>query len=188
MRTHLTARAAGTHTARAIGLVIAALAAGCGGSSDAMERQLGEMRADLVKMRADHAVLADRLEALERAERAERAGAPRAQAAAEPRRPSSSDRPDLEVVRLVPASDADPPPPAAPPPPPRSAHDAATESSVGPTELPEMADGPRPVLRSTRDGGVTADAPGAPRPRLSAPPPAAPIRSSSAPNAPKRTP
>lgn len=171
--------------------MIAALAAGCGGSSDATERQLGEMRADLVKMRADHAVLADRLEALERAERA---GAPRAQAAAEPRRPSSSDRPDLEVVRLVPAPDADPPPPAAPPPTPRSARDAATESSVGPTELPEMADGPRPVLRSTRDGGVTADAPRAPHPRLSAttpplpPPPAAPIRSSSAPNAPKRTP
>ncbi|WP_437677311.1 hypothetical protein [Sorangium sp. So ce131] len=93
-----------------MGLSFAALAAGCGGGRDGVERQLSELRAELVRVRADNAVLADRLGALERA-RGHARGAARPLATEPAAAPSEEpDRPDLEVVRLAPEGDGARPP------------------------------------------------------------------------------
>ncbi|HTN88203.1 MAG TPA: hypothetical protein VL242_31200 [Sorangium sp.] len=90
-----------------MGLSLAALAAGCGGGRDAIDQQLSELRAELVRVRAENAVLADRVGSLELSRGgprgAERPAATEARAAA----PEEPDRPDLEVVRLAPEPAAD---------------------------------------------------------------------------------
>lgn len=101
-----------------LGLSLAALAAGCGGGRDAIVgRQLAELRAELVRVRADNAVLAERVGSLELSRgRADaprgRADAPRAgstgAADARPAAPDEPDRPDLEVVRLAPEPEVAP--------------------------------------------------------------------------------
>ncbi|WP_434045192.1 MULTISPECIES: hypothetical protein [Sorangium] len=138
-----------------LGLSLAALAAGCGGGRDAIvDRQLAELRAELVRSRAESAVLADRVGSLELvrggprgAARAEAAGAAEARAASK----EEPDRPDLEVVRLAP------------------------EAAPG-TEAEPQSDGAArpPVLRSTAHGVVVDETPGGTPP--SSPPPSTPSR------------
>lgn len=111
---------------------LAALALGCGGGHDAVERQLAELRAELVRVRAENAVLTERVVSLELSRGA--AGGPARSPEAEARAASPSsdeepDRPELEVVRLVP------------------------EGGDG---------APPPVLRSTAGGVVLEETPGAP--------------------------
>ncbi|WP_437734629.1 hypothetical protein [Sorangium sp. So ce1335] len=117
-----------------LGLSLAALSAGCGGGRGAIvDRELAELRAELVRIRADNAVLADRVGSLERS-RGDRLGAARAEAAgtrAAP--PDEPDRPDLEVVRLAPEPGAEP----------------ETDGAARP-----------PVLRSTARGVVLDEPPG----------------------------
>ncbi|WP_437968250.1 hypothetical protein WMF04_02665 [Sorangium sp. So ce260] len=93
-----------------MGLTLAALAAGCGGGRDAVEQQLSELRAELVRVRADNAVLADRVGSLERSRVAPRAAARPDAAEARAAAPEEPDRPDLEVVRLGPEDDGVRPP------------------------------------------------------------------------------
>jgi hypothetical protein len=126
-------------TATWVGLAIAALAAGCGGNSDALERQIAGMRSELVKMRAEQAVLTDRLAAIERSGRS-----PQPRAAGRPS-PAGPDRPALEVVRLEPG--------AAPP----DRPELMVQAVAPPGAEPQPDDeGARPLLRSTPDGGVIA--------------------------------
>ncbi|WP_433932894.1 hypothetical protein AB3662_01875 [Sorangium cellulosum] len=127
-----------------LGLSLAALAAGCGGARGAIvDRQLAELRAELVRIRAENAVLADRVGSLElsrggrldvaRAARAEAAGAAEARAASQ----EEPDRPDLEVVRLAP------------------------EAAPGTDAEPQTDGAARPpVLRSTAHGVVVDEPPG----------------------------
>ncbi|WP_438026799.1 hypothetical protein [Sorangium sp. So ce233] len=135
-----------------LGLSLAALAAGCGGGRGAIvDRQLAELRAELVRMRAENAVLADRVGSLELSRGGPR-GAARAEAA-EARAASQEepDRPDLEVVRLAP------------------------EAAPG-TEAEPHTDGAArpPVLRSTARGVVVDEPPGGTPPPI--PPPSTPSR------------
>jgi hypothetical protein len=84
-------------------LAAIALTAGCGGGHDAAEKQLAEMRAELTKLRAEHAALTERVDGLEIARGAFAKGAP-ADAPPSP----DHDRPPLDVVRLAPeGGDAD---------------------------------------------------------------------------------
>ncbi|MGK4007787.1 hypothetical protein WMF31_34545 [Sorangium sp. So ce1036] len=114
-----------------LSLAAAALAVGCGGGRDAVEQQLSELRAELVRVRAESAVLAERVGSLERSRGAAPGAARPPEAGARAASPSPDDepdRPDLEVVRLTPEGGDE----AAP-----------------------------PVLRSTAGGVVLDDRPGA---------------------------
>lgn len=123
----------------ALGLVLVALPA-CGGGHDASEKQIDALQTEIVKLRAQTSILAERLDALELAQgkfRGERGGPgggdarSRAGAAAraEGEGDAGEDRPPLDVVRLSPDSQGD----------------------EGDDE------GPRPVLRSVGGGGVIED-------------------------------
>lgn len=93
----------------AVGLAVLALGGGCASTADGTHKQLAELDAQVTKLRAETAILADRLEMLSR----KRADGPAAQPSAEARpgpAPTSSDRPELEVVTLAP--EPEPPPPA----------------------------------------------------------------------------
>jgi hypothetical protein len=111
-----------------IGLL--ALAAGCGGGHEAMEKQLAELQAEIARLRAGQAAIGERLDAIDDggsarrgAERSPQApvdiergafgkGAaaapppmgdvPKAPATAALAAPHPSDRPELDVVRLSP--------------------------------------------------------------------------------------
>lgn len=88
---------------RALAPSILALAlcplAGCGSSHDTIEQQLSEMRSEVVKLRADNAVLAERLDGVElRGTPGRGAPSPAPAAAAAPK----GDAPDLQVVKLAP--------------------------------------------------------------------------------------
>ncbi|WP_437279256.1 hypothetical protein WME90_01490 [Sorangium sp. So ce375] len=94
----------------AIGLALAALNVGCGGGQDAVALQLSELRAELVRVRAENAVLADRVGSLERSRVSVRGAARPDEAGARAVPPEEPDRPDLEVVRLAPEDDGARPP------------------------------------------------------------------------------
>src|SRR5262245_29601347 len=81
-----------------LALTIGALACavGCGSSRDATDQQLTELRRDLAKVRAENAVLGERVDALE----LER-GRMRGQSPTGSEQPTG-DRPKLDVVRLEP--------------------------------------------------------------------------------------
>jgi hypothetical protein len=86
------------------GIAMAALTVGCGGEKSATEQQLSALRAEMVRMRADSAILSERLDALEHAqdgsrEKEVRANEDGGRATPEP------DRPNLDVVRLAPDDD-----------------------------------------------------------------------------------
>jgi hypothetical protein len=104
--------------------------AACGTAEDATEKQLSQLRSEIVRLRANHAVLVQRLEAIE-ISRAAAAKAEPAQGAA-----PQIDRPTLEVVRLGPGAAASPE---------AEAVEAEPES------------GERIVLRSTKGGGVVEE-------------------------------
>jgi tol-pal system protein YbgF len=71
--------------------------AGCSGGHDAAEKELAEMRAALVKVRADQAVLSERIDAMELGRTSGTKGAK-----------PISDQPNLDVVRLGPDPSEDP--------------------------------------------------------------------------------
>jgi outer membrane murein-binding lipoprotein Lpp len=121
-------------------LVALALLSGCGGEvHDATSKELSALTAEISKLRADQAALAERLDAMERAKSP--AAAPAADAAkpadsAPPpvvaARSLDSDRPSLDVVKLG-------PPPS--------------EEGDGDID----AEGPRTVLRSGANGIVVEE-------------------------------
>jgi tol-pal system protein YbgF len=75
-----------------IAVPLAALAAACGGGGDATQKQLDQLRNEVVKLRADNAALGERLEALEL-----RSGGSGKKSGA-----AGEDRPSLDVVKLTP--------------------------------------------------------------------------------------
>jgi len=95
---------------RALALSILVLAlvpvVGCGSSHDTIEQQLSEMRSEVVKLRADNAVLSERLDGVELRGTPARSAAAPAAAAAPP-----SGAPKLEVVKLAPDAPEDAPEP-----------------------------------------------------------------------------
>jgi hypothetical protein len=113
--------------------------AGCGGEArDATSKELSALTAEISKLRAEQAAMAERLEALERGKPRAPDSAAAAQRPAEPiaapAAPSlDSDRPALDVVRLGP-SDGD-------------------EEGDGDVD----ASGPRTVLRSGANGIVVEE-------------------------------
>jgi hypothetical protein len=104
--------------ALASGLVSASILAfgeGCGGGHDAAEKELGELRAEISRLRANQAALTERLDAVESSAGAANAsgaagaakGAPSALRPPGPPVPApvaarDGDRPDLDVVKLAP--------------------------------------------------------------------------------------
>jgi len=79
-----------------------ALLAACGGAHDATEKQIADLRSEVVKLRADNAALAERLDGVEL-----RGTRPRATpAAAAPTEVAAREQPDLDVVRLAPEGGA----------------------------------------------------------------------------------
>lgn len=90
----------------ALTALAALLLPGCAAGEDSLRKELSELRADVLKMRADQGALQTRLAALETA-RPE----PRREAAA----PKPDDRPELAVVRLTPDAEGAEPTGALPP-------------------------------------------------------------------------
>ncbi len=79
----------------------------CVGARDATEKELSALRSDLTKLRADHARMQERLDALEITRGALRSGgAAAAIASPQTTPPIDPDRPDLDVVRLAPEADS----------------------------------------------------------------------------------
>jgi hypothetical protein len=70
---------------------------GCASQSDGLRREFGELKHDVVSLRAENAALRERLDALEEQGKATPAPAVQGTAAA-----PKSDRPELKVVRLTP--------------------------------------------------------------------------------------
>src|SRR5690242_14117036 len=68
-------------------------ATACAGGHQATEKQLDELRSDLAKLRADHAAVAERLDALEIQRGGLKGYAPA---------PAAGDKPELDVVKLGP--------------------------------------------------------------------------------------
>jgi hypothetical protein len=125
-------------------LLFSSLAA-CGGARDGAAKELEALRTEIVKLRNETAMLADRVGALERpspkrASHAAAGGAPGKEAA--------SDRPPLEVVRLEPSAS-------------RGSSPGARQEELallGDAALDEGDDGEaRPVLRSGPGGAVIED-------------------------------
>jgi hypothetical protein len=155
-------------TSAVMSALLAVVLAGCGGGHDAAEKQVEALRTELVKVRTEAAILGERLDALERsaekvrsaqaAEEAPTTGADLAAAA-------EADRPSLEVVRLAPE------PQRGRGRGPESGRERELESGRDATAAPlptarleevvttldgevDDEDEPRPVLRSTKGGGV----------------------------------
>jgi hypothetical protein len=113
---------------------LAALGAtGCAGS-DATKKQLADLELQVSRLKADVAVLSDRLDLGSRNRQAREDSAPKPAPEAVPAA-ADDDRPPLEVVTLAP----DPPP-------------KAPVAAAQPPKKPE----PNPVLRNTALGGVEA--------------------------------
>lgn len=109
-------------------LPVVVVVTACGGQTDDLSKQINEMQSQIRQLRASTLAAQDRLEALEQHEPATSAEGSEAAARA-------ADRPELQVVRLVPDEDGMPPEPAAAP---------ETESS--------WTDDDRPMLRGDRHG------------------------------------
>lgn len=124
----------------------------CGGARDVPDRQLEALRAEIVKLRNETAMLADRVGALERPAASSRGAAPKD---APETRDESSDRPPLEVVRLEPGAQASPE---------AAAKQAQGERALlGDAAFYDEQEGddddaePRLVLRSVAGGGVVEE-------------------------------
>ncbi len=86
------------------------LGVGCGGEHDAMDKQIGEMQAEISRLRAGQSALRERLDTIDIERGALAKGAPRAAPAPTSGAPpvpmvraSDRDRPDLDVVHLSPS-------------------------------------------------------------------------------------
>ncbi len=126
-------------------LVALGLLAGCGAQADATSRDLSALTAEISKLRADQAALAERLDAMERNRAPQPAPTTAAAADAKPAetappvvatRSLDSDRPSLDVVKL------------APPP---------SQDGAGDGDGDIDAEGPRTVLRSGANGIVVEE-------------------------------
>jgi hypothetical protein len=115
-------------------------ACSCAGGSDAMQKELSDIRSELVKLRAQNAILTDRLDSIETIAR--RPPAPRPAPPAE-----DSDRPSLEVVRLGPETPASAPANAGKPRP--GAEPQAQDGAPAEPAADSSAGGSRPVIRLT---------------------------------------
>ena len=128
---------------------------GCGGGAhDATSKELSALTAEISRLRAEQANIAERLFALERGRPAPAPGAAAADSKpAEPEpapaagQPLDTDRPALDVVRLGPTSD---------------------DGTDGDGDID--ADGPRTILRSGASGIIVEEA-GAPPRAISSDPP-----------------
>ena len=130
----------------------ALLTASCGGSREATEKQLGQLRAEIVKLRADQAVLTERLDNVElsrgtfgRGDRSKpTSGADAAPSnggaapAAGSRGGGDPDRPALDVVHLGPEAASAPSAPTG-------------EAPAGEAEDTD-SNAPRPVVKLSGDG------------------------------------
>jgi hypothetical protein len=126
------------------GLLLALLVtASCGGSSGAIQKELAEIRQDLVKLRVQNIILTERLDSLDAARRPPAASA--ASAAGDP------DRPSLEVVRLSPEAPGKAQPGAAGEPA-AGSHAQEPPDQGDPKGSADPLAGPRPVLRMTGKG------------------------------------
>lgn len=113
---------------RALVVILPALAA-CGGGTDATAKQLDDLRAEVAKVRSEHAAVSERLDALEMQRGGLKGYAPTS--GATPGAAPSGDRPELDVVKLGPDGEES-----------DDTDDAAT----------------RPVLRSSGGGSVVEEA------------------------------
>jgi TolA-binding protein len=111
---------------------LAALSAACSGGHDVAAKEMSDLRAEIVKLRADNTVLAERIDALEIARGTYRGG-PASAATAAP-----EDRPALDVVRLGPPA-------------------GGTDTSSDDAD----SDTPRPVVRSSGGAVVVEEKPAA---------------------------
>jgi len=96
--------------AAALGLVALSLATGCGGGHDALEKELGELRTEVSRLRAQSAQLSERVDQMDARARAVGTTAPVGAALPAPAPVVSArdgDRPVLDVVRLTPPSEGD---------------------------------------------------------------------------------
>jgi len=102
--------------ARCVTLVSLLFAApGCGGGHEALEKELGELRAEISRLRAAQASMSERLDTLDVSGVGAKGGSSAAkltvgdpgrapsQAPAAPASPRDGDRPELNVVRLAPS-------------------------------------------------------------------------------------
>lgn len=137
---------------RALGMSLCALCfvslAACGGARDGAEKELEALRTEIVKLRNETALLADRVGALERPS----AKSP-GEVAAGGAQDALSERPPLEVVRLAPGS---------------SQSSQVTSGEGGQGELALLDDAAldeeddeasRPILRSAPGGAVIEEKP-----------------------------
>ncbi|MBK9261821.1 MAG: hypothetical protein IPM54_18715 [Polyangiaceae bacterium] len=125
-------------------LAVATASVGCAKDGSPTRKELSAIQQELVRMRAENAILMARVEALEttRTPKAAPESAPKAAVSAD------EDRPKLDVLRLTPTPETSPQAdkPAA------SKDETSTASEVDQDE-------PRPVLRSTGRGEVVAQSP-----------------------------
>jgi hypothetical protein len=132
-------------------LAVAIVSVGCAKAGDSTHKELAAIQQELVRMRAENAILMARLEALETT----RSRQTTSETTPKPTVASDDDRPKLDVLRLAPTSD---PAPATATDKPRVAmQDEATQ----PGEVEQ--DEPRPVIRSTGRGEVVAQSPRTPK-------------------------
>jgi len=128
----------------ALPLVLALALPACAGETAAMRKELGSLREELGRVRAQNNLLTARIETLEIQTR-RLAQAPTATTTPAPAAASTSsvdaDRPSLDVVRLAPAEPT-----------------SEAPKRASPDMKVDVADdgAPRPVLRSTGRGDVTA--------------------------------
>lgn len=124
---------------------VALMSVGCAQGGDSTHKELAAIQQELLRMRAENAILAARLDALETT----RARQQTAETKASPAASANDDRPPLDVLRLAPTAQpsttTDKPHAASP-------HDPSASNEVDPDE-------PRPVLRSTGRGEVVAQSP-----------------------------
>lgn len=125
-------------------LAATVLSVGCAKDGDSTHKELAAIQQELVRMRAENAILAARIEALETTRARQATSEAPAKAAA-----IDDDRPPLGVLRLVPTPEAS------------STTDkprAGATNDAPPADEPEE-DEPRPIIRSTGRGEVVAQTP-----------------------------
>jgi hypothetical protein len=131
-------------------LAFAAASVGCASDGDSTRKEMASIQQELVRMRAENAILMARVEALEvtRTRQGSVEAAPKSAIS------HDDDRPKLDVLRLTPTPEApsqtDKPSPAA-------------QDKTAPSDEVDQ-DEPRPVLRSTGRGEVVAQSPRPPSP------------------------
>jgi hypothetical protein len=84
-------------------MALLALASGCAGERDAMEKEIADLHAEVSRLRASQAALGERLGTLELQRPAPAKGDAAAGVTAPPPRAVDRDRPELDVVRVSPS-------------------------------------------------------------------------------------